>query len=74
MARSHPEDPIAYPESTLEHIANIRLTSSLITSIFGDTRLFFKHEGVADDFALEPEWANYVPRLSRRDADDVWGD
>lgn len=41
MARSHPEDPIKFPESTVEHIANIRLTSSLINSTFGDQRLFF---------------------------------
>jgi len=73
MARSHPDDPIKFPESTLEHIANIRLTSRLITSIFGDTRLFFQHEPSKGDWSLEPEWSGHVDRIPRRTQDDVWG-
>ena len=72
IATSHPEDPMRFPESSVEHIANIRLNSSLITSTFGDRRLFFKHEGMNNEFQEEPEWARYVDNL-RRGQGDVWG-
>ena len=26
------------------------------------------------DFALEPEWANYIPLINRRPDGSVWGD
>ena len=43
--RDVPNDPRRFPEgSQVQHIANIKATSSVITSNFGDTRLFFQHE------------------------------
>ena len=45
IAKSHPDDPsdedCNFVESVAQHIANIRLKSDLITSAFGDERLFF---------------------------------
>ena len=45
IAKSHPDDPndsdCNFDESLTQHIANIRLKSHLITSSFGDSRLYF---------------------------------
>lgn len=45
MARDFPDDLNRFPQgSTVSHIANIKQTSDMITSDFGDRRLFFQHE------------------------------
>lgn len=50
MARDVPDDINVWPEgSTVSHIANIRMTSEMVTSDFGDRRLFFRHESVLPD-------------------------
>jgi len=69
-ARNFPIDQQKYPNSREEHIANIRLTSRMITSAFGDKRLFFKHEKMDLDFKAKPDWKSFVPRLNSVDA---WG-
>lgn len=46
------------------------MNSAIITSAFGDDRLFFQHENMNNDFAIKRNWRNYVPRLNRRDR---WG-
>ena len=49
-ARNKPNDPIAFRDTKETLIANIRLTTPLIATTFGDRRLFFKHEGMKQDF------------------------
>jgi len=49
-ARNKPADLVAFPDSKETLIANIKLTTPLIASTFGDRRLFFKHESVTQDF------------------------
>ena len=52
MARDFPENNRHFPQgSTIKHIGNIRMTSEMITSDFGDRRLFFQHEVPRPDFA-----------------------
>lgn len=70
-ARNDPDDAIRFPNSVDQHIANIRLTSEegLVTSTFGDNRLFFQHETMGDDFDSHPEWRRYVQPIR----DQPWG-
>merc|ERR1711973_191906 len=42
------------------HIADLVLTSGLTTSTWGDNHLFFRHQDMADDVALRPEWKDYL--------------
>merc|ERR1711973_129815 len=42
------------------HIADLVLTSALTTSTWGDNHLFFRHQDMADDVALRPEWKDYL--------------
>lgn len=42
------------------HIADLVLVSDMVTSVWGDTSLFFRHQDMAEDIALRPEWKNYV--------------
>ena len=68
FARNVPNDPAVFPETKLDLIANIRLNSDLITSTFGDKRLFFQHEHITLYQVSEPEWKDYTVRLERKDA------
>jgi hypothetical protein len=63
--RDTPEDLKEY------HIADIKATSEIITSRFGDERLFFKHERMEPDLEKYPAWA---PEIDTVDTDDIWGD
>jgi len=47
---------------TETHIANLVLTSSLTTSMWGDKHLFFRHQNMADDVDLKPEWDQYLDK------------
>jgi hypothetical protein len=38
-------------------IGNIMTTDKCVTSLYGDTKMFFKHQYIAEDKALRPEWA-----------------
>ena len=42
-------------------IANIVLSSELMTSTWADKSLFFRHQNVQDDVSLKPEWDSYLP-------------
>ena len=43
--REWPDDLRAFPSGTnVQHIGNIKSKSPMVTSYFGDTRLFFEHE------------------------------
>jgi hypothetical protein len=48
----------ANPGSSLTHIADIELKSSLSASNFGDKHLYFQHQRMEDDVKLRPEWAS----------------
>jgi len=43
-----------------EHIGSLILTSPLVRSLFGDTKLFFRHQDMREDFRLRPEWEEYT--------------
>jgi len=43
-----------------EHIGDILLTSPLVRSLYGDTKLFFRHQDMRDDFKLRPQWKKYT--------------
>lgn len=68
QAKSKPTDPsfrsgeCFYEDSVTQHIADIRLKTGLITSAFGDSQLYFKHERVSNDIALKPEWRRCTER------------
>jgi len=47
---------------TETHIANLVLTSSLTTSVWGDKHLFFRHQKMDDDVDLKPEWDQYLDK------------
>ena len=49
---------------TETHIADLVLTSELTTSNWGDRRLFFRHQNMADDVMLKPEWDPYLEKVS----------
>ena len=57
-ARSAPEE-LGGEES---HIADLVLTSELTTSLWGDKHLFFRHQDMADDLGLRPEWEQYTEK------------
>ena len=71
MARDVPDNRRKFPQgSRVEHIANIRATSEIITSAFGDERLFFQHERKKHDFEHKPEFKKFVEKLDRDDSFD----
>merc|ERR1719384_2994379 len=49
---------------TETYIADLVLTSKLTTSNFGDRRLFFRHQNMADDVILKPEWDPYLDKIT----------
>lgn len=44
----------------LEHIGKIITTSEMVTSLYGDTRLFFRHVRFEEDLEARPEWKAHV--------------
>jgi len=45
------------------HIADLVLTSEMTTSVWGDKHLFFRHQDMAEDVALYPEWDDYLTKF-----------
>jgi len=45
------------------HIADLVLTSDMITSLWGDSSLFFRHQDMAEDVAIYPEWEEYLDKF-----------
>ena len=39
-------------------IGNVVTTDKCVNSLYGDTKMFFKHQYIAEDKALRPEWAD----------------
>ena len=72
--RDVPDDTrrFRFPEgSKVQHIGNIISKSSIVTSYFGDTRLFFEHEFMQQDFSLNPKFKLYLDKVTKG---DIWGD
>ena len=38
-------------------LGNVVTTDKCVTSLYGDSKLFFKHQYLNEDIALRPEWA-----------------
>ena len=45
------------------YIGNLITTSKMTTSNWGDRNLFFRHQDMAQDLAIKPEWTEYTPRF-----------
>ena len=52
--------PNPFPNAKAVKIGEIRLNSAIITSSFGDKRLFFQHERMNLDWESEPAWKDYT--------------
>ncbi|CDW79272.1 arachidonate 12-12s-type [Stylonychia lemnae] len=48
--------PTPFSESLIGPIGHLEITEIPVTSLYGDTKLFFRHTRMEDDFALHPEW------------------
>jgi hypothetical protein len=40
------------------HLGHVVTTDKCVTSLYGDTKLFFKHQYIEDDRDAKPEWAD----------------
>ena len=43
-----------------QHIGNLILESTLVTSFWGDSNMFFRHQRHDDDFRYHPEWIEFT--------------
>jgi hypothetical protein len=43
-------------------IGTLETTSNMTTSRWGDKHLFFRHQDMAIDLKIHPEWTQYTPR------------
>ena len=39
-------------------LGNVVTTDNCVSSLYGDTKMFFKHQYIEDDIALKPEWTD----------------
>ena len=46
---------------TEKMIGEVVLTSNVITSKWGDKKLFFRHQDMAEDLQHRPEWSKHTP-------------
>ena len=49
----------------LFQIGEIITTSDMVTSMYGDTRLFFRHVRYEEDLDAKPEWFAHVEMFDR---------
>jgi len=47
-----------------KRIADLVLTSEVVPSRWGDEHLFIRHQDMAEDLRLRPEWNQYTPQYS----------
>ena len=45
------------------HIADLVLTSDMTTTMWGDKHMFFRHQDMAEDVALYPEWEEFLDKF-----------
>jgi len=53
---------LASPNASQVKIGQLKLTTQMTTSYFGDRYMFFKHQDMRDDIASHPDWDAYVPK------------
>ena len=42
------------------YIGDIVMEGTLVSSVYGDEQLFFRHQKMDDDVKLEPSWGKYL--------------
>ena len=47
------------------HIGKIVTTSDMVTSMYGDTKLFFRHVRFEEDLDKKPEWLPHIEMFDR---------
>jgi len=57
----------ASPTAAWVRLGSIFSRSASLTSMFGDTQLFFRHQRMEEDFAKRPEW---LPQIDRAFCDE----
>jgi hypothetical protein len=50
------DSPAAKKQGRREKLGTMTTTSKCVQSLFGDDKLFFRHQRMEEDFALKPEW------------------
>jgi len=45
------------------HIADLVMVSDMITSMWGDQHLFFRHQDMMDDLDIHPDWKEYTETI-----------
>ena len=45
-----------------EQVGELVLASDMVTSKWADRRLFFRHQDMAEDLSLRPEWNRFTPK------------
>eukprot|EP00092_Neocalanus_flemingeri_P009099 GFUD01009797.1.p1 GENE.GFUD01009797.1~~GFUD01009797.1.p1 ORF type:complete len:342 (+),score=108.83 GFUD01009797.1:89-1114(+) len=48
---------------TEKHIADLVLVSEMMTSMWGDKHLAFRHQDMAEDVEIRPEWEEYLDKF-----------
>merc|ERR1711951_340679 len=48
---------------TEQHIGDLVMTSEMVTSLWGDQHLFFRHQDMAEDVVIKPEWEEYLDKF-----------
>jgi len=46
-----------------QHIADLVLVSDMVTSLWGDQHLFFRHQDMAEDVEIHPEWEEFLDKF-----------
>ena len=49
----------------MEQLGNIITTSDVVTSMYGDTKLFFRHVRFEEDIEARPHWKDHVQMFTR---------
>lgn len=49
---------------TEKRIGDLVLTSEMVTTKWGDQHFFIRHQDMAEDLQLRPEWNKYTPQMS----------
>ena len=52
-------------------IGKIYTTSEMVTSIYGDTRLFFRHKRFEEDLEARPNWVGHVQEFTHDSFPDL---
>jgi hypothetical protein len=53
-----------------KHIGDLILRSEMITSLWGDQNLYFRHDDMAHDLVIKPEWNEFTPQFGLFFEDD----